>query len=472
MQPPARDANVSCLPGHVQANTLEAGMPPRSSTAEIEDVNDWQNDVNLSSGFSGTAQAKPSAEQQRDRVDSKVSDISSKGTGRGSSKTSHISQVSRVSSAVVSKVLVKVDPLTCTVMTAGAILASSAGMVNVIAFYALGTYVSHVTGTLTGVGRHAQANAIDDAGRCALLVMSFIMGSTICGCLIARSTVSFGYAMYGFVLLGNALLLIIVALCWETDVAPYLCAAACGLQNGMATSYSGAVIRTTHVTGIATDIGLICGRTLVALIKRRLCGNYEALNPLEEGRKLMLLIILGVSFVAGVLLGAALYTAAGVHALYVPAGITGIAGSWYTFYRIVLMRQPVVNRISTVAPAVLMHSLSLDSRPKASSDAIVVVKVKGKDTETVTAPDRLPEAAAKAKTPEQILSVLEAIEDPIANLVDRHFSGIANPPSDMCDAHRRLKAAVLEMAQLRRGAGGNCNAFPPQAEGVPAIYVL
>merc|ERR1719401_1610209 len=103
--------------------------------------------------------------------------------------------------------------------------------------------------------------------------------------------------------MGNACLLVIVVLCWEHDVAPYLCAAACGLQNGMATSYSGAVIRTTHVTGIATDIGLICGRSCVAFAKRTLRGQDVHLDPLEEGRKLMLLIILGLAFVVGVVFG-------------------------------------------------------------------------------------------------------------------------------------------------------------------------
>jgi uncharacterized membrane protein YoaK (UPF0700 family) len=34
---------------------------------------------------------------------------------------------------------------------------------------------------------------------------------------------------------------------------------ACGLQNAMATGYSGAVIRTTHVTGIVTALGIAVG---------------------------------------------------------------------------------------------------------------------------------------------------------------------------------------------------------------------
>jgi len=39
-----------------------------------------------------------------------------------------------------------------------------------------------------------------------------------------------------------------------------LCAsAACGLQNAMVATYSGSVIRTTHLTGIVSDIGSTLG---------------------------------------------------------------------------------------------------------------------------------------------------------------------------------------------------------------------
>ena len=38
-----------------------------------------------------------------------------------------------------------------------------------------------------------------------------------------------------------------------------LASAACGLQNALATTYSGAIVRTTHVTGIFTDLGIMLG---------------------------------------------------------------------------------------------------------------------------------------------------------------------------------------------------------------------
>merc|ERR1719335_95729 len=54
---------------------------------------------------------------------------------------------------------VKVDPLTCKVMIAGSMLAFIAGLINAIAFHALGAFVSHVTGTLSKTGIHAESGS-------------------------------------------------------------------------------------------------------------------------------------------------------------------------------------------------------------------------------------------------------------------------------------------------------------------------
>ncbi|KAG5178461.1 hypothetical protein JKP88DRAFT_248126 [Tribonema minus] len=42
----------------------------------------------------------------------------------------------------------------------------------------------------------------------------------------------------------------------------YLLAIACGMQNAMTTRYSGAVVRTTHLTGMTTDVGLTVGHLM------------------------------------------------------------------------------------------------------------------------------------------------------------------------------------------------------------------
>jgi len=68
-------------------------------------------------------------------------------------------------------------------------------------------------------------------------------------------------------------------------VSYYLAAAANGLQNAMSSSYSANLIRTTHLTGTSTDIGIILGRVLR--------GNKQDLW------KLFVLVGLAVSFTLG-----------------------------------------------------------------------------------------------------------------------------------------------------------------------------
>ena len=102
-------------------------------------------------------------------------------------------------------------------------------------------------------------------------------------------------------------------------VGAWTAAMACGLQNAMATTYSGAVVRTTHLSGMFTDIGIAIGHAL-----RRM--------PLQTRRlRLSMLIIAG--FLCGAATGSLLFQAWSYRALLVPAGLTGAAGLTYTLYR-------------------------------------------------------------------------------------------------------------------------------------------
>eukprot|EP00931_Biecheleriopsis_adriatica_P095039 TRINITY_DN6866_c0_g2_i2.p1 TRINITY_DN6866_c0_g2~~TRINITY_DN6866_c0_g2_i2.p1 ORF type:complete len:448 (-),score=102.08 TRINITY_DN6866_c0_g2_i2:40-1383(-) len=224
----------------------------------------------------------------------------------------------------------QVDPLMTMVMIAGSLLSACAGMVNSIAFLTAGSFVSHITGSVSKVGLRAQAGESAEALQSLSLLLCFMSGSMVSGFFIKRSTVKIGNAGYGFALTVNSLLQVIALVCHAYDERAF----ASGLQNGMATSYSGAVIRTTHMTGIATDIGIITGRHIMAFIQRRL-GKLHAVADSDAGdvRKLALLLLLMVSFFSGILLGGLLTDAAGVFALLVPATISLVAGVSYMLYR-------------------------------------------------------------------------------------------------------------------------------------------
>ena len=92
-----------------------------------------------------------------------------------------------------------------------------------------------------------------------------------------------------------------------------VCAAlACGLQNAMATTYSGAVVRTTHVSGMFTDLGIMLG---------------HALRGMPLARRRLGLCMLVISFFAGGLLGARLFARFDYAALYLPPPSPGSPAS-------------------------------------------------------------------------------------------------------------------------------------------------
>jgi uncharacterized membrane protein YoaK (UPF0700 family) len=227
------------------------------------------------------------------------------------------------------------------------VLAVVAGMTNAIAFYALGAFVSHVTGTTSKTGMHAENGVTAAAYASAGLVISFILGSAFCGCIIKKGMVGFETTRYGIATQGSALLLVcvVVAANAGSSAAPYIAAAACGLQNAICSSFSNNVIRTSHVTGIATDIGLLCGRLLMTWIRQRVrsvtekYGTAESQDVSGDIRRLVLLIILIFSFFIGIVLGSNFYENLSVNAFLVPAVITSTCSAAYTSYHCLRSRK-------------------------------------------------------------------------------------------------------------------------------------
>jgi uncharacterized membrane protein YoaK (UPF0700 family) len=92
-----------------------------------------------------------------------------------------------------------------------------------------------------------------------------------------------------------------------------------GLQNGMVSAYSGALIRTTHVTGIFTDLGIYLGHWLRGLPVDRL--------------RLRVCVVVATTFMLGSTAGALLFEYMHEHAVLVPAVLTGTCGLCYGLYR-------------------------------------------------------------------------------------------------------------------------------------------
>jgi len=200
-------------------------------------------------------------------------------------------------------------------------LAGVAGIVNVVGFLGFQHQaITHLTGNTSLLGAALVSGDTRATMHLAGAIAAFVAGAMLSGLVIQDSTLQLG-RRYGVVLtLESMLLLAAVPLFRHAQWLGPLCAAmACGLQNAMATTYSGAVVRTSHLSGMFTDLGIMLGHAIRGMPVAR--------------KRLGLSIVVIASFFAGGIVGAWLFSAARYAALYVPAALTGVAGVAYVLYR-------------------------------------------------------------------------------------------------------------------------------------------
>lgn len=199
-------------------------------------------------------------------------------------------------------------------------LSAVAGMVNVVGFLGFEHQgLGHLTGTTSQLGIALTQGDWRSIGHLWGLLLAFCAGATLSGLIIQNQQLRMG-RRYGLMLVIEcALLLLAVPLFARQHIGgAWIAAAACGIQNALATTFSGAIIRTTHLTGMFTDLGIGLGHLLRGL-------------PLAMHRlTLSGLIISG--FLAGSMAGALLFSAYTYQALYAPALLTGLAGASYMLY--------------------------------------------------------------------------------------------------------------------------------------------
>ena len=151
----------------------------------------------------------------------------------------------------------------------GFALAFIAGATNAGAFLAVGLYTSHMTGLVSSIADHLALGEAALALAALGAVLSFLVGAMASAFMInfaRRRALRSQYALP--LLLEAALLLAFGVLGASLAHVPGLFVPATvmllcfmmGLQNAVITKISGSVVRTTHLTGVITDLGIELGR--------------------------------------------------------------------------------------------------------------------------------------------------------------------------------------------------------------------
>jgi uncharacterized membrane protein YoaK (UPF0700 family) len=192
----------------------------------------------------------------------------------------------------------------------GLSLAFVAGAANAGGFLAVHQYTSHMTGIVSSMADDLALGSILPALAGLGALLSFIAGAACSAILInwARNRqLQSEYAMS--LMLEAALLLcfgflggnLALHMGLFVPVTVMLLCFIMGLQNAIITKLSKAEIRTTHVTGLVTDIGIELGKLFYW---NRVDDKSTKFRVIANRQKLRLLLMLLLMFFAGGVIGA------------------------------------------------------------------------------------------------------------------------------------------------------------------------
>lgn len=194
----------------------------------------------------------------------------------------------------------------------GRSLAFVAGAANAGGFLAVGQYTSHMSGIVSSLADNLALGEINAIAMGLSSLLSFLFGAATSAILINWGRRRQLHSQYAMPLMLEATLLLCFGLLGshlETHRVLFVPATVCllccvmGLQNAMITKISKAEIRTTHVTGLVTDIGIELGKLFYWN-----AGATAGSAVRADRQKLILLGSLLASFLAGGLAGAVGFT--------------------------------------------------------------------------------------------------------------------------------------------------------------------
>jgi uncharacterized membrane protein YoaK (UPF0700 family) len=182
-----------------------------------------------------------------------------------------------------------------------------AGAINAGGFLAVGQYTSHVTGAVSSFTDNFVLGETTVALTAVAAVAAFMGGAMTCAIMVNFARRRDLTSEYALPLLLEAALILTFGLA-GSQLSSYralllpltvmLLSFLMGLQNAMVTKLSERVIRTTHMTGIVTDLGIELGKLIYW---NRTRTNAPVLADRERLRVLGGLLM---SFTLGGLVGA------------------------------------------------------------------------------------------------------------------------------------------------------------------------
>ena len=189
----------------------------------------------------------------------------------------------------------------------GTVLAFVAGAANAGGFLAVGQYTSHMTGILSSVADNLVLGQFSLIVAAVGALLAFVSGAMTTAILVNWGLRRGLRSAYGLPLMLESAALLVFGLFGASmnvfvplflPLTVILLCFIMGLQNAVITKISRAEIRTTHVTGLVTDIGIELGKLVYVN------ARPNSAPVLANRQRLRIHSLLLASFLAGGLFGA------------------------------------------------------------------------------------------------------------------------------------------------------------------------
>jgi len=345
-------------------------------------------------------------------------------------------------------------------------LAWVAGYTNILTILTCGHVTSHVSGTTSNLGRDV-VEALRGAGSTWSLVTFgfFLLATFMLGAFLSGLATEVGRrrnweSVYVLPMAMEAVLLAGFAVGVEvqdpevpawTYVLTGLASAAMGLQNATITRISAGVVRTTHVTGVLTDLGAEAAQFAMAAwdaARKPSMGTLWELRRHVSVRRLALLASIMGSFAMGAGLGTLAFDTIPRHAMFPPV-----------LFLLWIIAQDLARPIVEIESSDLVGDASLRLPPE-----LAVYHLR-RDRARAKAPHRLPDLVGWAeRLPARIRLVVLDLTD-VTMLDQDSASELVALVRRMNQTGRRLLLAGVDREQYAAlsGAGGPLDpmaAFP------------
>lgn len=177
------------------------------------------------------------------------------------------------------------------------LFAFAAGIVNVFGFVSFGTFTTNITGHIGEFALWFEQSKWTAVQKITLWIAAFGFGSFTSSVIIGffeKRKPKLSYTLPIVIEIGLLLWCFLIYKNFDQQAKQILILLyAMGIQNGIVSMVSGKVVRTTHLTGMVTDVGIGFGKILLRK------GNRVFVL-----RSLLLNLAVVVSFISGAMLSA------------------------------------------------------------------------------------------------------------------------------------------------------------------------